>query len=214
MLNHLLNTPDQRPIYEDFGSKNTRDWDWFGVADVADGQLVLDTTAGQHNYIRSKYYLDGDFEIQGKVTITGRSAGKIHWTRMWISREADNACFAENRNTWDSTSGWSPQWRGWDSCSPVTSMGVVGTTTTASEALMRMTRVSNRIRTYVKHSDQAGYPDSAWILTGDDTSFTSGVPGTADCNISLGAASLAPNNPTGNVRFSYFNVVSGVIVYP
>jgi hypothetical protein len=93
-------------------------------------------------------------------------------------------------------------------------MGVVGETTVASAAISRIVRVGNYIYTYVKHDQQAGWPNSSFILTGQDNSFTSGVIGSADCNVTLGAKSRTPDNPTGTVRWQYIDIISGTVVQP
>lgn len=205
MLTNLLNSIN--PIW------NLDNWDTTGTVTIDENGLNTSTGAGENNYARSKWYLTGDFDIQAYVIITNRSAVKTHWTSMWISRQSDDTCFAAHRNTWDPTAGWSPQWRGWDSCSPVTTMGGVGETTYAWHNISRIVRISSTIYTYVKHFDQPGWPNSSWILTGQDNSFASGVPGNADCNVTLGAQSR-DSNPSGEVTWRYLDVVSGTVVNP
>lgn len=190
------------------------DWDTTGTVSVGDDGLITSVGAGENNYARSKWYLTGDFEIQAFVSISDRApVGKYLWARMILARESDNQCFAELRNQWNSA--FPTQWRGWDSCSGTTHMGEAGTAHSGIEAIARIVRVGNHIYTYVKHDQQAGWPNpSSWIAVGDDNSFFSGVPGNTDCNVVLGGLSAGVDTPTGSIIWRYLDVVSGTIVTP
>jgi len=204
IFSHLLNTVN---------TWNPNEWDTGGGPTFTSDGLNEDVASGEYKWARSKWYLTGDFDIQAYVTITDRpTPGKSHWTTMWISRESDNQCFAAHRNTWNTS--FQPNWRGWDSCSGSTTMNVAPENTAASIAISRILRVGSRIRTYVKHNLQVGWPDSSWILTGDDNSFFSGVPGNADCNVTLASESRAAGFPIGSVTWQYIDVVSGTVVNP